>query len=172
MAARFSLSEARVGPSQIYPDADMTPGAYDTLGVDDLTARWTGNCPAHKKACTYSQSHRDVSTGLHKTICDEYNVASDERNIQHGEVDHLYPLCAGGSNEKENLWYQPAENPWKGKNFGYHEKDQLEAWVCAQIKAKQLDPKEAYARFTHDWVKFYLDEHLDGASDGPDADTD
>jgi hypothetical protein len=81
-------------------------------------------------------------------------------------------LCAGGSNDIENLWYQPAENRWKGKNFGYHEKDNLEAWVCKQIIAGKLDPKVAYQRLSTDWVAFYLEEHLDKSADGGDEDVD
>jgi hypothetical protein len=27
-----------------------------------------------------------------------------------GEIDHFYPLCAGGSNDITNLWFQPATN--------------------------------------------------------------
>lgn len=84
-----------------------------------------------------------------------------KRNIRNGEVDHFYPLCAGGSNDIENLWYQPAVNEWKGRDFGYHAKDKLETPVCQQIKAGKLDPKEAYQRITTDWVKFYLDEGLE-----------
>lgn len=44
---------------------------------------------------------------------------------------------------------------WNGRNYGFHEKDDLEAWVCAQIKAGKLDSREAFDRMTSDWVKFY-----------------
>jgi hypothetical protein len=56
-------------------------------------------------------------------------MPADLRDFQDGEVDHLYPMCAGGSNDISNLGYQPAVNNWKGKNFGYHEKDVLEAYL-------------------------------------------
>jgi hypothetical protein len=160
-----------VGPASLYPNSSVTPGKFDTLSVGDLTARYT-HCPGGKDDCTYSQSHRSVSKSVHTQVYDEYKVPKDERNIQDGEVDHLFPLCAGGSNDIENLWYQPAENKWKGKNFGYHEKDNLETWVCKQIKAGQLDPKAAYQRITTDWVAYYLEEHLDKTDDGEDEDVD
>jgi len=139
----------------------MTWGKPDTLSVDDLTKTYTEHCPASKTTCTYSQSHRDVNTALHKEIYDEYNVPQARRNIKSGEVDHFYPLCEGGSNDKENLWYQPAANDWNGKDFGYHAKDKLETYICVQIKAGKLEPQEAYDRMTGDWVKFYIDEGLD-----------
>ena len=50
---------------------------------------------------------------------------------------------------------QPATNEWNGKNHAFHEKDDLEAWVCAQIKAGKLESREAFDRITTDWVKYY-----------------
>jgi uncharacterized protein YgiM (DUF1202 family) len=150
-----------VGPANLYPDPSVTPGLAATLNMDDLTKTYTDNCPGSKRSCTYSQDHRNVPASVHKKVYDEYNVPPDQRNIKDGEVDHFYPLCAGGSNDISNLWYQPAIGNWNGKDFGYHTKDKLEAYICMQIKAGKLDPKEAFDRITSDWVKFYLNEGLD-----------
>src|SRR5579862_850662 len=161
------LTEAtgqRVGPAYLYPNAEMTPGKADTLDLSELAERYTQGCPHTKTSCTYSQSHRDVSRPLHKKVYDEYNVPSAERNIRSGEVDHFYPLCAGGPNDISNLWYQQADREWNGKNFGYHTKDKLESYVCTQIKNGKLGPREAYDRMTKDWVKFYLDLGLDNTN--------
>lgn len=151
----------RVGPANLYPDPNMTPGLAATLSVDDLTKTYTDNCPPPKTTCTYSQDHRDVPSSVHTQVYDEYNVPQAQRNFKDGEVDHFYPLCAGGANDITNLWYQPAVNDWNGKHFGYHEKDKLETYICAQIKDGKLAPQDAYDRITKDWVKFYLDEGLD-----------
>ena len=150
-----------VGPANLYPDQSMTPGLAATVSVADLTKTYTDNCPNSKPSCTYSQDHRNVPGSVHAKVYDEYNVPQDQRNIKDGEVDHFYPLCAGGSNDISNLWYQPAVGDWNGKDFGYHTKDKLETYICVQIKAGKLDPKEAYDRITKDWVEFYLDEGLD-----------
>lgn len=91
----------------------------------------------------------------------EYNVPAANRNIRDGEVDHLYPLCAGGSNDLANLWYQPADNEWNGENFGYHKKDVLEAYICEQIKTGRLDPEVAYQKITTDWVAYYQELGLE-----------
>jgi hypothetical protein len=154
-----------VGPDKLYPDPNKTPGCAATLSTSDLKRRYTETCPDNKPSCTYSQSHRNVPKGVHDLIYDEYNVPDGERNIQHGEVDHFYPLCAGGSNSKKNLWYQPKDNEWNGHNFGFREKDRLESYICAQIKDGKLLPKVAYNRITSDWVKFYLDEGLNQDGD-------
>ena len=144
-----------VGPATLYPNLELTPGEHATLDVDDLTRDWTDNCPNHKPRCTYSQDHRNVPRPVHIAVYDEYNVPEDERNIKSGEVDHFWPLCAGGSNDIKNLWYQPAINESNGENLGYHEKDKPEDEVCKEIKAGQLDPTNAYQLMTTDWVAFY-----------------
>jgi hypothetical protein len=63
--------------------------------------------------------------------------------------------ATAGSNDITNLWFQPATNVWNGKNYGYHEKDDLEAWICQQIKMNRLDPRETFDKLTTDWVKYY-----------------
>jgi hypothetical protein len=60
-----------------------------------------------------------------RRVSTEYDL--DPRNHPPREIDHFYPLCAGGSNDITNLWFQPATNVWDGKNYRYHEKDDLEA---------------------------------------------
>lgn len=146
---------AHVGPAKLYPDSSLTPGKADTLSVATLVKRYTDHCPRHKKNCTYSQHQRNVSAAEHTHVYDEYNVPKSKRNKDAGEVDHLAPLCAGGSNDISNLWYQPAKNMWNGKNFGYHEKDRLETWICVQIKAGKLNPKDAFKRMIEDWVTYF-----------------
>jgi hypothetical protein len=160
-ASTIGPNAEHVGPASLYPDPTMTPGLAATLSVNDLTKAYTDSCPGSKRSCTYSQDHRNVPASVHKKVYDEYSVPQAERNIRTGEVDHFYPLCAGGSNDISNLWYQPAVNEWNGKEFGYHEKDKLETLICAQIKDHKLDPHEAYDKITKDWVRFYLDEGLD-----------
>lgn len=147
-----------VGPPELYPDPKKTPGCAATLDVYDLTKEWTENCPSGKETCTYSQSHRKVSNAERTGVYDEYDVPPKKRNIENGEVDHFYPLCAGGANTGTNLWYQPKNNDWNGTNFGFKEKDKLESWICKQIKARKMEPKDAFNRMTKDWVKFYIEE--------------
>jgi uncharacterized protein YraI len=159
--ATVNNSSKHVGPARLYPALTKTPGCAATLDVDDLTRAWTENCPSGKETCTYSQSHRSVSSAERTAVYSAYDVPANKRNIENGEVDHFYPLCAGGSNSAGNLWYQPIDNGWNGKNFGFKEKDKLEAWICKQIKAHKLDPEDAFNRITADWVRFYIEQFLD-----------
>ena len=136
---------AHIGPAYLYPNPQLTPGKADTLSFQDLTARYNGQ--------TYSQAHRNVSNTEKNQVCNEY---PDNCKVSN-EKDHFYPLCAGGSNDITNLWAQPEVNQWKGEDWGFHRKDKLESWICVQIKAGKLDPKDAFQRLTSDWVKFYQD---------------
>ena len=155
--AANSQTPTHVGPDRLYPDPAMTPGKADTVSVADLQANWECPTSIHKTTCTYSQSHRSVPAKEHNQVYDNYKVPQNQRNKKGGEVDHFDPLCNGGSNDISNLWFQPAKNKWNNKNYGYHEKDALETWVCQQVKNGTLDPATAYQRLTTDWVKYYME---------------
>jgi hypothetical protein len=88
-----------------------------------------------KKTLSGSDPHYYLSAA-HTLVYDEYDVPQNELNIKH-------------------------DNDWKGKNFRFHETDGLETYVCTQIKAGKLNPKDAFNRIANDWVKFYLDVGLD-----------
>jgi hypothetical protein len=70
-----------------------------TVKVSDLKRRCSDHCPRGKAIWTYLEDHRNVGKATRDSIYAEYNVPAAERNSQHGEVDHFWPLCAGGSNE-------------------------------------------------------------------------
>ena len=41
--------------------------------------------------------------------------------------------------------------------MGFHQKDDLEAWGIAQVKAGNLTPEEFDRRIWGDWVAYYLE---------------
>jgi hypothetical protein len=41
--------------------------------------------------------------------------------------------------------------------MGFHQKDDLEAWGIAQVKAGALTPEEFDRRIWGDWVAYYLE---------------
>jgi hypothetical protein len=52
------------------------------------------------------------------------------------EIDHLIPLCLGGSDDLSNLWAQPRrsiEATWNAEA-----KEQLEGKICNMVCAGQL----------------------------------
>ncbi len=133
----------RIAPTNLYPDSVKTPGKADTLDFSALTRTYSGQ--------TYSQYHRSVSSSEKKNVCAEYT----ENCKGVVEIDHFYPLCAGGSNDITNLWAEPEHITWNGKDFGFHTKDKLEAYLCIHIKKGDIDPHIAFQKLTSDWVKYY-----------------
>jgi hypothetical protein len=134
-----------LGPDYLYPDPTKTPCKADTLDLKALQKSYNGK--------TYSQAHRNVSEAKKKEVRKLYMFFNPPEGGY--EIDHCFPVSAGGSNDVENLWPQPAENYWDGKRYGFHEKDQLEAWGAREIKASRLDPKDFYRCVVSDWVACY-----------------
>ena len=170
----------RTAPTQLYPDSALTPGKADTFSVAAIKKRYKcprGVKPGKDGKCTYSASHRSVSSALKNVIYAEYehlspgltaycralDVPSARRKKfttgkgQRCEVDHFCPVGIGCSNDKENLWIQRADTTYNGQPMGFHQKDDLEAWGIAQVKAGALTPEEFDRRIWGDWVAYYLE---------------
>jgi hypothetical protein len=170
----------RTAPAQLYPDSALTPGKADTFSVAAIKKRYKcprGVKPGKDGKCTYSASHRSVSSALKNAIYAEYDqlfpgltaycraldVPPARRKKfttgkgQRCEVDHFCPVGIGCSNDKENLWIQRADTTYKGQPMGFHQKDDLEAWGIAQVKAGALTPEEFDRRMWGDWVAYYLE---------------
>jgi len=109
--------------------------------------------------CTYSAAHRSVSKAVKDEVYAAYEsfypgltVYCEEPGYTHGamqgcEVDHFCPVGVGCSNDKENLWVQRADSVYCATEttcipMGCRQKDALEAWGIAQVKAGRLDPRE------------------------------
>jgi hypothetical protein len=75
----------------------------------------------------------------------EYGV--DPRRHVPAGIDHFIPLWAGGSSDLTNLRFQPETNLWNGRNYGSHEKDDLEVWICREINI--FDPMALRGRRCH-----------------------
>jgi hypothetical protein len=109
------------------PEASMTPGSL--CGHPDEY-----RYPEHIPYCK-----RDVDTSLKKEIIKKYDEEFGYRigkmDRKKFKIDHYIPLCAGGSNEIDNLWPQ-------------HESvftitDSLEQTVCEKMAAGKLKQEEA-----------------------------
>ena len=69
------------------------------------------------------------------------------------EIDHLIPLCLGGSDDFTNLWPQPRrsiEPKWNAEA-----KDRLERLMCEMVCAGQLDITTAQQAIAKDWIAAY-----------------
>jgi hypothetical protein len=69
------------------------------------------------------------------------------------EIDHLIPLCLGGSDDPSNLWPQPRrsiEETWNAEA-----KDRLQRLMCRMVCGGQIDVAAAQEAFATDWIAAY-----------------
>lgn len=109
------------------PDAQLTPG-------ETCTHPDSYRYPEHIPYCS-----RNVDTQTKKDIIAQYDR---ERGFHVGsmdrgdfKIDHYIPLCAGGSNERDNLWPQ--------HKSVYAITDPLEPAICNQMAAGKLKQERA-----------------------------
>jgi hypothetical protein len=69
------------------------------------------------------------------------------------EVDHLIPLCLGGSDADSNLWPEPRRSI--EKDFPAELKDDLEHRLCQMVCNGELDVRKAQPEIASDWVETY-----------------
>jgi hypothetical protein len=119
----------RVAPAALYADSTLTPGKADTFSAAAIQKRY--KCPkgvkaGKKRTCTYSTTHRSVSTAVKNAVyaayeqlhpgltayCHALDVRPAKRRAftigkgQRCEVDHFCPVGIGCSNDQETLWIQ------------------------------------------------------------------
>lgn len=110
----------------------------------------TGNTKRYPEGILYCE--RNVSTNTKKNIIKEYDemfgYSIGSMNRQDFKIDHLIPLCAGGSNDKSNLWPQ--------HKSVFTITDPLEFCICQKMAAGRLKQKDAIQIILH--AKTHLDE--------------
>ncbi|WP_425145793.1 hypothetical protein [Deinococcus sp.] len=138
---KSASSEAGGGPSfpaGSLPDSAMTPG--DVLTSDRATICQPG----------YTQTVRNVPSGLKAQVYREYKIASHQPGEY--EVDHLISLELGGSNSLRNLWPQS----YVTKPLNAHIKDALENKLHTLACKGSISMQEAQKAVSGDWIAAYL----------------
>lgn len=121
------------------PDDKMTPGSLCT------------HPDAHRYPEKIPYCNRDVSSGEKWAVINKYNAAGwriEKRDRQNFKIDHLIPLCAGGSNEMNNLWPQ--------HKSVYVITDEMEGIACQKMAEGVLVQERAIELLLR--AKHHLDE--------------
>ncbi len=109
------------------PEAETTPGSLCQRGS---TFRYA----EHVRYCD-----RDVDSKLKNEIIQDYDkrLGYSIRSMPRGQfkIDHLIPLCAGGSNDRDNLWPQ--------HKSVYDITDPMEPLLCQKMASGRLKQAEA-----------------------------
>jgi hypothetical protein len=125
---------------EVRPNPNITYGSMRIVGHDVHAT--CGTSKAHRGSMSHAR--RDeilMSYGLPPGTHTDY------------EIDHLIPLCLGGSADPSNLWPQPRrsiEPKWNAEA-----KDRLERLMCDMVCSGQLDLGTAQEAFAKDWIAAY-----------------
>ncbi len=115
------------------PNTKITPGKTCAAGDPNFSKY---DYPEHIARC-----ERHVTSTEKARITNLYGSIpkSEWKNY---EFDHLIPLCAGGSDDIENVWPQPIRQA--------RQKDVVEDEVCRAMKAGTMTQEEAIQKIW-DW---------------------
>ncbi len=121
----------------ILPNPDLTPGNTFPVSRNDVCV------PG------YAHKVRDVPWDEKREVFRRYGVPLAEHREY--EVDHLIPLCLGGSNSIRNLWPQSrTTQPWNA-----YRKDKLEYHLWKLVCDGQADLADAQRQIASNWIDAY-----------------
>jgi hypothetical protein len=132
------LATAPVAAFEVRPDKNLTGGSVRTGDRD--------------AACGHARQNRGPMPAARRDeILRRYGIAPGVHPDY--EIDHLIPLCLGGSDDPSNLWPQPRrsiEETWNAEA-----KDRLERLMCNMVCDGQIDLATAQEAFATDWIAAY-----------------
>lgn len=142
--------QRRLGPADIYPDAERTPGVanpditQENIDETICNPRWSTKSirpPAH------------YTNELKRQQIEEYD--DSDTNPRDYEEDHLIPLEIGGSpTDPRNLWPEPYETSIA--DGGAHSKDKVENYLREEVCGGRIVLGEAQREIATDWYRVYV----------------
>ena len=132
------LAIAPVSAFEALPDKNLTGGSVRTGDRD--------------AACGHARESRGrMNAARRDEVLKRYDLPPGTHPDY--EIDHLIPLCLGGSDDPSNLWPQPRrsiEGTWNAEA-----KDRLERLMCNLVCDGQIDIAIAQEAFATDWIAAY-----------------
>ena len=147
----------RVVPSGfILPDPGCTPGAINpTVTINVLQD------PNYRTSCTRdgatSAAQKNKTYGWYGLPHPAHNTGAS----QFCELDHLISLELGGADTLENIWPQCGPDKVTLRERYFKQKDTVENYLAAQVKAGTMSLHDAQWGIANDWTQF-----LDAANGG------
>ena len=132
------LATASVGAFEVLPDKNLTGGSVRT---GDRAA-----------ACGHAKESRGpVRAARRDEILRRYGLPPGTHPDY--EIDHLIPLCLGGSDARSNLWPQSRRS--MEKTWNAEAKDRLERLMCNMVCDGQVNIATAQQAFATNWIAAY-----------------
>lgn len=150
-ASMAAVASSKAGPSDLYPDPQVTPGA---------TNPDVNQANIHETICksgwtTTVRPAVSITNALKTKGITEYGY--DDSKLGDYEEDHFIPLEIGGNpSDPKNLWPEPYNTKLDGKTMGAHQKDKVEDLLRKQVCSGEITLKEAQEQISTDWYKVYL----------------
>lgn len=123
---------------QVRPNKNLTGGSVRTVKPDE--------------ACGQARPYRQpMMRARQNEVLQRYGLPPGAHPDY--EIDHLIPLCLGGSDDPSNTWPQPQrsiEETWNADA-----KDRLERRMCDMVSSRQIDMVTAQEAFASDWIAAY-----------------
>ena len=145
-----TTSGRRTGPDDIYPRADLTPGAtnpgvtQENLAQTICNPHWSTKSIRPREEYTNRLKHQQM---------EEYGDA--DTNPRDYEEDHLIPLELGGNPvDPGNLWPEPYVT--SVQDGGAKDKDKVENYLHDQVCLGVISLAEAQREIATDWYKVYV----------------
>jgi hypothetical protein len=142
----------RIGPPDIYPITNVTPGAanpeitQDNINETICNPHWSTK--SERPPASYTNK-------LKREGLDQYGYS--DRNMRDYEEDHLIPLEIGGNpNDPKNLWpesYDPSI-----PDGGAHYKDKVENYLHDQVCSGRMPLAQAQQAIATDWYQVYISD--------------
>jgi hypothetical protein len=155
----------RVGPSSLYPDPTLTPGATNPnitqANIADTICNPNWSTKTIRPPASYTNNLKKQQLGAARYV---------DKTPSHYEEDHLISLELGGNpRDPKNLWpemwgtlAQPltSRGPFPPELVGAKAKDAVENALHHEVCAGALTLKAAQSIIATDWFKYYKDKIL------------
>lgn len=141
---------ARIGPADIYPNPQITPGAINP----DITQENIADTICNSNWSTKSERPPTSYTNkLKREGFDQYGYT--DREMKDYEEDHLISLEVGGNpTDPKNLWPEPYQTSIP--DGGARDKDKVENYLHSQVCKNEITLAEAQQEIATDWYKVYV----------------
>ena len=155
----------RVGPSSLYPDPTLTPGATNpaitqaTIAATICSPNWSTK--TIRPPASYTTTLKRQQLGAARYV---------DKTPSHYEEDHLISLELGGNpRDPKNLWpemwgtlAQPltSRGPFPPELVGAKAKDAVENALHREVCTGTLTLQAAQAIIATDWFKYYKEKIL------------
>jgi hypothetical protein len=139
-AAIVAIAPVGAFEVQVRPDKNLTGGTASIRTKERIAA------------CGHAKENRHrLPPKVRDEILTRYKLLPGTH--PNYEIDHLIPLCLGGSDDPSNLWPQPRrsiEETWNAEA-----KDRFERRMCEMVCSKEIDIAIAQEAFATDWIAAY-----------------